>query len=57
MVYNICLLGIDNFNVIHVQALINNSYNKTNKCTNVKKIYFSYRKYNFNTSAFVGFVV
>jgi hypothetical protein len=29
-------------NAIHVCALINNSHNKTNKCTNVKIIFFTH---------------
>jgi len=37
MVYILYLLGINNLNVIHAWALINNSYNKTNKSTNLKK--------------------
>jgi len=37
-------------NVFHVRTLINNLYNKTNKCTNV---YI----YNFNISVFVGFII
>jgi hypothetical protein len=34
-----------------------NSYNKTNKSTNVKKCWGGGNKYNFNISAFVGFIV
>jgi hypothetical protein len=30
-------------NIIHIHALINNSYNKTSKCTNVKNYFFTHK--------------
>jgi len=35
IIVNINCVGVNNRKAIHIRALISNSHNKTNKCTNV----------------------
>jgi hypothetical protein len=45
---NICFYSLWHLTVIHVCALINNSQNKTNKCTNVEIIFLHTICHNSN---------